>query len=94
MHVKKGDIIRVISGSYKDQTGKVIRVLPKTSQVIVKNLNLKTKHVKPNQEEKSGTIASFEAAIHSSNVMLCGLKKQSDSQTAQLQTSIRRNTEI
>lgn len=70
IHVKTGDTVRVISGSYKNQIGKIIRVIPKTSQVVVKDLNLKIKHVRPKQQDESGQIINFEAPIHSSNVML------------------------
>lgn len=76
VHVKKGDIVQVISGKYKSQIGEIIKVLPKASQIIIKDLNLKTKHVRPKQETESGKIISFEAPIHSSNVMLYSLKKQ------------------
>lgn len=74
MHVKTGDMVKVISGSCKNQVGKIIKVLPKTSQVVIKDLNLKTKHVRPRQQEESGQVISFEAPIHSSNVTLCNKK--------------------
>ena len=76
MHVKHGDIVQVISGKYRNQVGKIIQVLHKNSQVIVKGLNLKTKHVRPKQQEESGKIVNFEAPIHSSNVMLYSGKHQ------------------
>lgn len=74
MHVKRGDTVKVISGAYKNQVGQIIKVLSKTSQVIIKDLNLKTKHVRPQQQEESGQTISLEAPIHSSNVMLWGKK--------------------
>lgn len=74
VHVKKGDTVQIISGSCKNQIGKIIKIIPKKSQVIVENLNLKTKHVRPGKEEESGKITNFEAPIHSSNVMLYSSK--------------------
>lgn len=74
VHVRKGDIIQIISGSHKNQVGKIAKVLPKTSQVIIENINSKTKHVRPKQEGESGQIISFDAPIHSSNVMLYSVK--------------------
>jgi len=50
--------------------GKITKIISKTSKVIIENINLKTKHVKPNQKEESGQIINIEAPIHSSNVML------------------------
>lgn len=76
MHVKKGDTIQVISGRDKGKVGAVTRVIPKTSQVIVEGVNIRTKHVKPQQEGESGQIMTFEAPIHSSNVMLYSDKEK------------------
>lgn len=76
MHVKKGDTVQVISGRDKGKVGEILRTLPKVSQVIVKGVNVKTKHVKPRQEGESGQIATFEAPISSSNVMLYSEKQK------------------
>lgn len=69
MHVKKGDTVQVISGRDKGKVGEVLQALPKSSKIIVKDVNIRTKHVKPQQEGESGQIQTFEAPIHSSNVM-------------------------
>ncbi|MGF1541939.1 MAG: 50S ribosomal protein L24 [Pleurocapsa sp.] len=79
MHIKKGDTIQVISGKDKGKIGEISRVIPKTSQVIVQGVNVKTKHVKPRQEGESGQIITFEAPIHSSNVMLYSKKEETAS---------------
>ena len=76
MHVKQGDTVQVISGKDKGKVGEIVKTLPKTSQVVVKGVNVKTKHVKPQQEGESGQITTFEAAIHSSNVMLYSQKEK------------------
>ncbi len=76
MHVKKGDTTQVISGRDKGKVGEILDTLPKTSQIVVKGVNVRTKHVKPQQEGESGQIATFEAPIHSSNVMLYSTKEQ------------------
>lgn len=76
MHVKKGDTVQVITGREKGKVGEVLKALPKTSQVIVKGVNVRTKHVKPKQEGESGQITTFEAPIHSSNVMLYSSKQK------------------
>jgi large subunit ribosomal protein L24 len=69
MHVKKGDTVQVISGRDKGKVAEILQTLPKTSQVVVKGVNIRTKHVKPQQEGESGQITTFESPIHSSNVM-------------------------
>ena len=75
MHVKKGDNVQVIAGKDKGKIGEILRTFPRLSKVIVKGVNLKTKHVKPQQEGESGQIVTFESPIHSSNVMLYSTKQ-------------------
>jgi large subunit ribosomal protein L24 len=75
MHVKKGDTVQVISGKDKGKVGEILKSLPKESKVVVKGVNIRTKHVKPQQEGESGRIITFEAPIHSSNVMLYSTKQ-------------------
>lgn len=76
MHVKKGDTVQVISGKDKGKVGEILKVLPKVSKVVVKEVNVITKHLKPQQEGESGKIVNFEAPIHSSNVMLYSTKEK------------------
>jgi large subunit ribosomal protein L24 len=75
MHVKKGDTVQIISGSYKGTVGKILAVFPKTSTVVVEGVNFKTKHVKPQGESQPGEIVSREFPIHSSKVMLYSEKE-------------------
>ncbi len=68
--IKKGDEVIVISGRSKGQRGNVLRIL-KDDRILVNNVNLVKKHVKPNpQIEEKGGIKTQEAPIHVSNVML------------------------
>jgi large subunit ribosomal protein L24 len=76
MHVKKGDTVQVITGKDKGKVGEVLQTFPKASRVIVKDVNIQTKHVKPQQEGESGQIVTREAPIHSSNVMLYSEKQK------------------
>jgi large subunit ribosomal protein L24 len=75
MHVKKGDTVQIISGKDKGKIGEILRALPETSQVIVKGVNFRTKHVKPQQEGESGRIDTAESPIHSSKVMIYSTKE-------------------
>ncbi len=76
MHVKKGDTVQVIAGKDKGKVGEVLRAIPKKSQVLVKGVNLRTRHIKPRQDGESGQILVEEAPIHSSNVMLYSTKQK------------------
>jgi large subunit ribosomal protein L24 len=70
LHVKIGDIVRVISGFHKNETGEIIKINQNTGKVIVKGINFKFKHVKPNTDNEIGEIKQFEAPIHHSNLKL------------------------
>lgn len=76
LHVKKGDTVQVIAGSEKGKVGEVLKTFPETSKVLIKGVNIKTKHVKPQQEGESGQITTTEFPIHSSNVMLYSNKEK------------------
>lgn len=76
MHVKKGDTVQVISGKDKGKVGEVMTVFPKKSQILIEGVNVRTKHVKPQQEGESGQIVTSEFPIHSSNVMLYSKKEK------------------
>lgn len=70
LHVKKGDLVVVISGPYKGVKGRVLKAFPKTCRVIVEKVNMIKKHTKPSQRNPQGGIIHKEAPIHASNVML------------------------
>ena len=70
IHVKIGDTVRIISGFSKNETGEVIKINRNTGKLIVKGINFKFKHVKPNTENEIGEIKQFEAPIHHSNVKI------------------------
>ncbi len=76
MHVKKGDTVQVIAGKEKGKVGEVLQTFPKASKVLIKGVNIRTKHVKPREEGESGQIVTSEAPIHSSNVMLYSTKEK------------------
>jgi len=70
IHVKIGDNVKIITGFDKNKTGKVIKINRNTGKIIVKGINFKFKHIKPNAENEVGEIKQFEAPIHHSNVKL------------------------
>ncbi|MGB3695323.1 MAG: 50S ribosomal protein L24 [Spirulinaceae cyanobacterium] len=82
MHVKKGDTVQVISGRDKGKVGDITKVFPKLSKVVIEGVNIRTKHVKPQQEGESGQIVTEETPIHSSNVMLYSNKEKVASRTS------------
>ncbi|MCX8012040.1 MAG: 50S ribosomal protein L24, partial [Desulfobacterota bacterium] len=69
-HVKKDDLVKVIAGKDKGKIGKVLRVIPKKSRVIVEKVNFIKRHVRPSAQHRQGGIIEREGSLHVSNVML------------------------
>ncbi|KAE8811593.1 50S ribosomal protein L24, chloroplastic [Hordeum vulgare] len=74
MHVRVGDTVQVIAGREKGKVGEVVRLYKHNSTVIVKDLNLNSKH-KKGTEDEPGEIVMIEGPIHSSNMMLYSKEK-------------------
>ena len=69
MHVKRGDIVKVISGKDKGKEGKVLTALPEEGKVIVEGVAMVKKHQKARMQGQESGIISKEAAIDASNVL-------------------------
>ena len=68
-HVRKGDMVEVISGDHKGQQGRVLRVNPKKDVVVVEGVNMVFRHVRPSRRNPQGGRLEKEAPIHISNVL-------------------------
>ena len=68
--IRKGDLVRVITGKDKDKEGKVLSVNAKNHTVLVEGINMVSKHTKPNAQNQTGGNVSQESSIDISNVML------------------------
>jgi large subunit ribosomal protein L24 len=73
LHIKKNDQVIVLAGRDRGKTGKVLKVLPRSSSAIVENINRVKRHTRPNPSRNiKGGIVEREAPIHVSKVMpLC-----------------------
>lgn len=67
-HVRKGDQVIVTSGDHKGQSGEILEILVKADKVLVKGVNVKSRHVRPTQLNPKGGIVSKEMPMHISNV--------------------------
>jgi large subunit ribosomal protein L24 len=74
--IRKGDMVKVISGKDKGKTGTVLTVEPKKNRVFVDGLNMTTRHQRPRtirDAQRSGEVGGVThqpGPIHISNVML------------------------
>lgn len=69
MKIRTGDTVLVIAGKEKGKSGRVMRVLPTQSRVVIEGLNMRTKHIKRTPQQ-AGQKVKFEGAMSISNVML------------------------
>ena len=70
IHIKKGDMVKVIAGDAKGSQGKVLMVDREKYRAIVEGVNMVSKHSKANAKNPQGGIIKKEAPIHISNLMV------------------------
>ena len=70
MRIKKGDLVRVISGNDRGKEGKILKVFPDKNRIIVEKVNLIKRHTKASKDVPQGGIIEKEGPINASNVML------------------------
>ena len=72
LRIKKGDTVEAIYGKEKGKRGKVLKVLSSKGSryVLVEQINMIKKHMKPSQKNKEGGIIEREGPLHISNVSI------------------------
>ncbi len=70
LKLKKGDQVKIIAGSDKGKTGKIVAVLPLENAVKVEGINIVKRHVKPNTLQPQGGIIDKHLPIDISKVAL------------------------
>ncbi len=69
--LRVGDEIIVTAGKDKGKKGKIVKIYPKTSKVLVEGVNMYKKHVKGSQQEgQKGGIYDVPRPLHYSKVSL------------------------
>lgn len=68
--IRKGDLVEVIAGAYKDTRGRVIRVQASKNRVWVEKVNIIKRHKRGVSGQSESEIVRKEAPIDLSNVML------------------------
>ena len=68
--VRRGDLVKVLSGKDKGKSGKVLKVYPKKAKLLVERVNMVKRHTKPSQKVQQGGIIEKEAPLGISKVMV------------------------
>jgi large subunit ribosomal protein L24 len=74
LHIKKGDMVKVLAGEDRGKQGRVIEVDRNRTIALVEGLNINKKHSKPTTAAPQGGIVEKEGPIHISNLMLIDAK--------------------
>ncbi len=75
-HIRKNEIVEVISGAHRGMRGKVLRVDPRRDLVVIEGVNVIYRHVRPSRKNPQGGRVQKEAPIHISNVLPLDSKTQ------------------
>ena len=70
MKLKKGDVVMVLTGKERGKKGKILRVFPSESRLILEGLNFMKVYLRPSQQNPKGGISQVEGKLHVSNVQL------------------------
>ena len=73
--IKKGDSVKIITGNYKGQTGRVLKIILDKNRAMVEGINKVKKHERPTQDNPQGGIIEKEMSINMSNLMLLNKTK-------------------
>jgi large subunit ribosomal protein L24 len=63
MKIKKGDLVKILSGKDKGKQGKIIKMLPKVNKAVVEGINLHKKHAKAKQSGQKGEVVLLPAPL-------------------------------
>jgi large subunit ribosomal protein L24 len=70
MHIRKDDIVEVLTGDDKGKRGRVLRVFRSEGKLLVEGVNRVYKHLKPSRRNPQGGRLSKEMPVQASNVAL------------------------
>jgi len=70
VHIRKNDIVKVITGREKGKVGRVLKVDREKGRLFVEKLNLVKRHIKPGKTHPQGGIVEKEAPLAFSNVLI------------------------
>ena len=75
IHLRKNDIVKVIAGSDRGKTGRVLEIDERTGKILVEHVGMIRRHTRPNPSKQiKGGIAERESPVAVSNVMIVNSK--------------------
>ena len=68
LHVKKGDVVLILSGDDKGKTGKILKSFPREGKIIVEGVNTVKKHERSRKEGQKGQVVELPMPMNASKV--------------------------
>ncbi|NLA42750.1 50S ribosomal protein L24 [Candidatus Saccharibacteria bacterium] len=68
--IKKDDTVKLLSGKYKGQTGKVLSVLPKENAILIEGVGVGKRKIKPSQYNPQGGMKDIHVPVSLHKVAL------------------------
>jgi large subunit ribosomal protein L24 len=68
MHIKKGDMVKILSGDDKGKTGKVARAFPNEGKVLIEGMNMVKHHERAKRQDQKGQIVERAMPMWASKV--------------------------
>jgi len=69
LHIKTGDLVKVMTGKDKGKTGKILQAFPAMHRVVVEGVNLSKRHIRTRRQGEKGQVIEFSMPIDASNVI-------------------------
>ena len=91
LHIKKDDVVVVLSGDSKGVRGKVIAASPEEGKVIVEGANIVSKHTKARRQGEASQIVKTEGAIYADKVLLYCSKCEAGRRAKHVVTYVEKN---
>lgn len=70
LRIRENDTVEVLSGKDRGRRGKVQRMIPQQSRLLVEGMNMVKRHQRPTDGARQGGIISKETPLQISNVRL------------------------
>lgn len=69
--IKKGDLVFILMGKDQGKKEKVLKVFPKENKVLVENVNVVQKHLRPTQKFQGGLVKRALPTYLSKVMLVC-----------------------
>lgn len=70
LHVRKDDLVEVVTGDDAGRRGKVVQAFPREGRVVVEGVNVQKRHTRPTRQNPQGGVVEKPGPLAAAKVML------------------------